>query len=514
MNDQFDFALNSAIQHSNNGNQVEAIEILQKCAIEQPKNTWVCLNLANSYIKNNQDAFAIKHIERVIELKPKDEKVLLNTNLLSLKIFRFDLALQACYVAESYFPKSLDVLAALIQAKKEARNNSGIKSLCKRMIDLAPKNYWPYSQLGYYYLGRGKFEPAEIAFNKALKNDPFSSFAIAGLVKCKKFETKPTKLINQINLTILKTEDLEEKTRLHLALAKILNDNGKYESAWEQASQGKALKVILAPFAQDKFTSHVDSLIETFQNPENRTTSENSNQHLFIVGMPRSGTTLIEQVLSTYSAHYPGGETPALDNAIFQVLKGNSYLSPKVDLNERKLNEIAHHYEMFFKRFSNFSGEKIIDKIPMHFMQIGFIKRIFPNAKFINFERNKFDVSTSILFENFNLRQNYTHTITDIFHVYDEYQKLIRFWQKLYSKDILTIKYNDFIISHDDVKKEILDFAKINIKEKSNYQSASNIIETPSVWQARQPVYKDSIDRWKRYSQMVKLASNLNELKS
>ena len=507
MSNSFQINLNKAIQQSNIGNQDAAIELLLQCLKAQTQVDYVYLNLANCYIKKNDDNSASKYFEQILNNNPKDVQTLLNLNQLALRIYRFDLALRACERAEKLAPNSADVVAALIEAKKEARKRLGIKNLCKRMIALVPDNSWGYSQLGFNYLTSGKFLKAQKAFHKALAKDPNSSFNYAGLVKATKFDKAPKALIEKLEQAIANNNEAEAKARLYLSKAKIYNDCGAYEKAWNAAKQGKDIKAALSSFQADKFSIHLQHIIEYFSDENNSIKSDSTSQPVCIVGMPRSGTTLIEQILSTYSKFYPGGETPALDNALFQQFIGESYLNHNSTIDCESLNELVKSYESFFKRFSNFSGSRIIDKIPMHFLHIGLYLQMFPQAKIINFERDKYDVSTSILFENFSLRQNFTHKISDIFCMYEGYQKLMAFWQKIHPSSILTIKYSDFVTHHNKVKMQILDFVGITDTSELDYKSSRNAIETPSVWQARQPIYKSSINRWKRYPQMVDLAN-------
>ena len=490
------------------GNQAGAIKLLLRCEKTQKKSDWISLNLANCYVKNNQDNLAVKYLQKILSGKTKDVKILLNLNKLAIRIYRFDLAVTSCEMAEKIEPTSLDVLAALIQAKKEARKRTGIKKLCKRMITLLPSNPWAYTQLASNYLTNGKFTKAEKAYKKAISCDPNYSFSYSGLVKSVKFKKKPKNLIKQLNLAIIRNKDPEAKARLYLSKAKIYNDCGKYSKAWKMAEKGKQLKITIAPFDINDFNQHIDKIIAFYSDKKESFTANNTSTPVCIIGMPRSGTTLIEQILSTSPEFYPGGETPALDNAFFQQFKGDSYLNNGNTADERQLNDMAKNYESFFKNFDNYSGSRIIDKIPMHFLHIGIYFQMFPNAKFINFERDKYDVATSILFENFSLKYNYTHKILDILQIYDGYKKLMSFWESCYPDSILTVKYNDFVQYHGKTKQKILNYVGVDKSIEQDYKSARNAIETPSVWQARQPIYKSSVDRWKRYPQMVDIVNS------
>lgn len=497
--------LQEAIQLSNSGNHDESLKLLREC-LKCSDNSWIKLNIANVLVKSGKDNEAAKYLEEVIQAKDSDVRTLLGVNHLGLVIFRFDLAVLACERAYSLAPTSPDVMAALIRAKNESRKRDAMGDLCDKFILQLPNHSWGYIQRANYQLSKGDFDSSYKSFEQAIKIDAKESYAFSGIIKTKKFKEFPDTLIKKMDYAISASTEPEDKARIYFAKAKILNDVGQYEEAWSFAEKANDLKAKLAPFSSVTHRKYIQQIKSYFQS-DNKSVSQNPDEHIWIVGMPRSGTTLIEQILSGDKSLYPGGETPAIDAALYSRFRGSSYLESS--FTEEQLNSISRSYSTFFRRFSNFRGKRVIDKVPFNYFHIGLFKKLFPKGKVINFVRNKYDVSTSIFFENFSLLQNYTHRIEDTFTVYDSYQELMSFWSELYPDSVLNINYDDFVTNHEESKQKIVEFTGIKNLSEVGYQQSDNLIETPSVWQARQKLYAHAIERWKRYPQMVKIVESL-----
>ncbi|MRX28264.1 tetratricopeptide repeat-containing sulfotransferase family protein [Kangiella sp. HZ709] len=497
--------INQGIELANKKDYGAAIKIFKDCA-KVGYDSWVQLNLANCLIKTFDDFEAARVLTEIINTEDRNTDILLKASHLAQVIYRFDLSLKACSKAYDIKPHSADIIAQLILMKNEARDSSRVEVLCKEMIGLVPNSGWPYNQIGIYYNSVGSFDKAFDAYSKAIELEPNLSFAIAGIVKSKKFDQMPLELIKTIDTALSQLKTPEEKARVLFAKSKIFNDLGMYEDAWTSANSANQLKARLSPFSKENHNNYVQQLID-YNKPESLSKSDNNSAPIWIVGMPRSGTTLIEQVLSGITDLYPGGETPAIDYALYSQFHGGSYLT--APLERKQLNSMATQYDSFFKRFANFQGNRVIDKVPFNFYHIGLFKQLFPQGKVINFSRNRYDIATSIFFENFSLMQNYTHSISDILSVYEGYTKLMDYWTNLYPESVLTIEYSDFVSNNAECIDKIYEFLNLEINHRVDHKLSQNHIETPSIWQARQSLYKTSIERWKRYPQMVDIVNSL-----
>lgn len=494
--------LNKAIALINEGNFKAGLAILKPMYNKNKRDNWVTINLANCYIHLNELDSAEKLLRTVLQTEVRNDEYLIYTSKLFLSISNFKRSIESAKKAVNVNNKKPANVAQLIRACYEGRDIVTAERAINHFLKFDPDNQWALNFKALIASGRGKFEEAESLYRDMYKNDPGNVMALSGYVKTKKFNENELSFLQSIEHTQKLALDPDTQARVFLSKAKVLNDLGKFEEAWEQAEQGKNIKNRLFPFDKSAYKKYIDQIVSVFNKDSINVTSNNRSEHLLIVGMPRSGTTLVEQVLTQFKHYYPGGEVPAIDYALFRSFKGKNFLEHINELGARELSTIAGYYEDYFKNFSNYKGSQIIDKVPSNYLHIGLFKKLFPKLKVINLIRNKHDVITSMMFTEFGQMLNYTNDIKNIHFVYEQYLRLMEHWDSYYADDILSVSYDDFIINNKDYRNKISRFLSLPDIE-NRYQDSSNTVETPSVWQVRQGLYTDAINRWKRYPQLV-----------
>ena len=223
--------------------------------------------------------------------------------------------------------------------------------------------------------------------------------------------------------------------------------------------------------------------------------SSYDNKMIFIVGLPRSGTSLIEQILSSHSKIYGCGELTILELLIKKNLTAeNIFIKEKLE-NVENLKIINEMFNKHLKKF--YKGDKQIftDKTPQNFMWIGIIKSIFPNAKFIHCERNPKDNCLSIYKNLFDGDINWSYNTDTIVKYFKNYKKIMANWNENYASSIYTIKYENIITNPETKIRELLDFCEIEFEQSCiEFYNNKRPIKTVSINQARQPIYKSSLN--------------------
>ncbi|WP_100642041.1 tetratricopeptide repeat-containing sulfotransferase family protein [Alteromonas facilis] len=348
---------------------------------------------------------------------------------------------------------------------------------------------------------QGRFEQAVEYYQIVLAMQPDNSFAVAGLAKCQRID----RAMREVLLAAPESQtEPDARARVLYAKAKAENDCGNYSAAWELASIANQLKKQRSTFDADSLRQQVDHLLHTFT-PERvkQAQSSNETQHVFVVGMPRSGTTLVEQILSVVDGFYAGGETPAVDYALSFTRAKSHYTQAMLNGEALDWENACLAYERYYSCFNNFSGDRVINKVPTNFFHVGLIKLMFPNAKVINMQRSPLDVAVSIYFENFSHYFAYTNDLKDIFFVIDQYKRLMEHWHGVFGNDILDVSYQSLVSDYSQGIKDIGGFLNIDLLSQQNASSAQNHVETPSVWQVRQPINTNAVNRWQRYAQFL-----------
>ena len=225
--------------------------------------------------------------------------------------------------------------------------------------------------------------------------------------------------------------------------------------------------------------------------------------------MPRSGTTLVEQIISSHPKVFGGGEITLLPELIIKKFKN---ISDIPNSNLETFIDLSREYITFLKKISN-NSEKITDKLPINFKWIGLIRSIFPNSKIIHCIRNPKDVCFSIYKNYFtNRKLNFSYNIDDIIFFYNLYFDLMIHWKKLIPNFIIDVVYEDLITDTDNQIQKIIESLGLNWDEKCiKFYENKRPIKTASDTQARKKIYKSSINMWKNYEdKFIKSFKNFN----
>jgi hypothetical protein len=232
-----------------------------------------------------------------------------------------------------------------------------------------------------------------------------------------------------------------------------------------------------------------------------------SKTPVFIIGMPRSGTTLLEQIISSHKDADGAGELTKIGEINREIYDYNNLKNFKKNwsdaLTKQNFNNYAEEYLKILKQGNN-SALRIVDKMPENYFHLGFLSILFPKAKFIHIKRSPLDTCLSCYFTQFS-SINWAYDFEWIAKRYDTYRKTIALWQSvLPQSSILNIDYENLVHDQETYSKSIIDFIGLDWDPNClKYYEKERAVQTASVWQVRQPLYKKSIRRWENYSQHI-----------
>ena len=376
-----------------------------------------------------------------------------------------------------------------------------------KAISINPKNPINFFLLGADYIYTGDKNLAAENFKKALILDPKYCAAYYGLSKVQKISLSDP-VVQQIKkLLIDKTVLSSDKVYLNFTMAKIHESNDDDEQFFEYLTIGNKLRNQESKFDIGKTKNQITIIKNIFKNKifKNKKLIEQFKEKIeicpiFIVGMPRSGTSLIEQILSNNDIIFGAGELDTIHEFLLKLVSSESSEIQLIDgLNVLKKN--------YLERLEYITDKKIIiDKLPLNFYWIGFIKTIFPNAKIIHIKRDPIAINFSIyktLFEEGAIEFSYDED--DIINFYKFYEELMQFWNDIYSDEILNINYDLLVNNPATEAKKIFKFT--NVDFNSNYlkiENNSRAVTTASDLQIRNKIYKGSSENWKKYKKYLK----------
>ncbi len=296
----------------------------------------------------------------------------------------------------------------------------------------------------------------------------------------------------------------------HFSLGNLCNDNSSFDQAFSHFLKANTLFRKTYAYDPKENVLFIDNLIKVyskrfFQNKGNFGSA--SQLPVFIVGMPRSGTTLIEQILSSHSLVHGAGEigtVPAINISIAEQLK---HASPRLAPMTHVDKKMSEKYSALYLRelaLHSTSAQRITDKLPENFARIGLIKILFPDARIIHCQRNPLDNCISLFFHCF-MAFKASFELTELGQYYLQYQRLMSHWHKLFPGEIFDVQYEELVTDQEKVSKQLVDYIGLEWDEKCmDFHTSERPVMSPSSIQVRQPMYKTSIDRWKHYEKQIR----------
>jgi len=462
----------------------------------------------------NKTDEAIDCFQRGVQINPDNIDVaLIYNNLGTLYFYRKNF-----FEAENCYKKSIKINVKNSEALNNlgnlfiAQNNyeEGIKYY-KKAIEINKKFIAAHYNLAIVYKNTGDFVSSKkYLLNTIQINNKFFT-AHRNLSEIIKYEKGNKHLEEMINLYKKDEINKEKKTEIAFAIGKAYNDIKDYNTAFNYYNEGNNLRKKQVFFSKEKEAEEFNLIKKTFNEKylKKIDIKNNDSSIIFIVGMPRSGTTLVEQIISSHSKVFGGDEISLLPELIEKKFKK---IPDIPNSNQDILKDLSDEYISYLKKISN-NSEKITDKLPVNFKWIGLIKSIFPKSKVIHCSRNPKDVCLSIYRNYFtNNKLNFAYNIDDIIFFYNLYSDLMTYWKKLIPNFIINVVYEDLINDSENQIREIIKSADLNWDEKCiKFYENNRPIRTASDTQARKAIYKSSVNLWKNYEEkFIKHFENLN----
>jgi Tfp pilus assembly protein PilF len=337
-----------------------------------------------------------------------------------------------------------------------------------------------------------------------------------------KFSALDSWMMNAIHYSWPSMENLhaDDRSSLHFALGKMFDDIHEYDQAIKHFMQGNADMCEILKYDRnsvDLLTSQIKTCFTHSFFQDRLDYGSDSDQLVFIVGMPRSGTTLVEQILSSHPRVKGGGELTGI-SGIKRVLEsrhsnGNSCLDVLPSLPAHLIRKLADEYLLEINSIFNEGHARIIDKMPHNFMNIGLISLLFPNAKIIHIYRDPIDNCLSLFMQKFAMGHTYSYDLESLAHQYNVYRDLMKHWRDVLPGRIFELSYEDLVSDSKSWIKNIMESVELDWDDAclTPYKTKRDV-KTASLWQVRQPIHKKSVSRWKNYEKHIQPLINALEL--
>ena len=479
-------------------NFIEAEKYFKKL-LSIEKNADNYYTLGNIQKKNFKFHEAVISFENAIKINPNLSEAHNNLGNTKKSLNKKDEAIYHYKKAISLKKENIAALINLSSILKENNNYNELLEVYDQILNLDPMNIKTLYNLGTAHLFLGNTSKAREYFENIIKIDPCNVPTFRNYVSTLKIDqsNRIFKIFKNPNLSSLKYEN---KVLLFDALSKCYFDMGKIEKAFDYLDKCNFLKKENSNFSMNEQENTFKKIKYFFSNMKNENFVFNNkieSKPIFIVGMPRSGTSLLEQILSTHSKIYGAGELNFLQKIIDKLglEKPNNI--------QDYFYEIRNYYYNQISKISN--SDFIIDKLPSNFRWIGFIIKAFPEAKIIHIQRNPMAVCWSN-YKNFFLDNGLDFNLNqrDVAQYYSMYLNLMDFWKTRYKKNILDIQYEIFVKDFEANTKKILDHLNLQWEgQLLQYQKTNRPVTTASHQQVREKIKMNTSEEWKKYKNFL-----------
>ena len=447
-------------------------------------------------------------LESCLEFDPDNIDIKIEYIDTLLKRQKYAIALDSAKDLYKKNPDDLSCMSILAITLQQTDKQSEAKTLYKKILDIDPNNYQSMVSIGHLYKNIGDIDKSISMYKKSYNANRYFGDAYWSLANLKTYSFSDKELNSLEEMVSDEYFQSDEKIYMHFALGKAYEDLKFFDKSFSNYKTGNELKLPNTKFSTDEFNDECKNQIDVctsdlFQMKNNW--GHESKEPIFVLGLPRVGSTLIEQILSSHSMVDATHELPNILATSHKLnlrraqSKSSRYPDILLSLSAPQLKLIGENYINDSEVFRE-DGQFFIDKMPNNFRHIGLIKLILPNAKIIDIRRSSMSACFSCYKQLFAEGQEFTYSLKNLANYYNNYVELMNHWNKVLPGQILSINYEDLVQNFDDSVKTILDYCKLPFEQSCiEFYKSKRSVKTPSAQQVRQPIYTSGLDYWKNY---------------
>lgn len=486
----------------------QAEHAIRKAIVQNPRYVEAHNNLAAIYFAEDRDVDALRQLSEALKVDASNSRSLLLTARIQSRRQTYALAEQACRSVLAAEPNNAEALTVLGSIKHELDQFDEALDLLSQAVAIDPPSPEAFYFYGVCLKSVGRLDEAKEYLLKSLDINGSMYGAYANLNDLVDF-SKEKALFKKIGQILEEVEDPRTPSMLplHFAYGKALEDNKQYEKALSHYITGGQMKRTQLNYAEDeifRFFADIKAAFpaDIFKNRPFQGISD--DRPLFIVGMPRSGSTLVEQIVSSHKDVYGAGEVKHFAQALHRLRDRFPALSrfPAMveEMGQKQYEILANGYLEALTRPAG-DARRVTDKLLTNYFFVGILHLIFPNAKFINTRRNPVDTCLSGFTKLFKDDMPHSYDLGELGRYYRQYDALMQHWENVLPEGtIKVVEYEQVVADTDTSARELIDFIGLDWDDAClAFHKSKRPVKTASVAQVRKPIYKTSVERWKKY---------------
>lgn len=526
------------------GNNKKALDYYRKAASANPLYLEALNNLGALLLEEDCISEAVEVLGHALKLNASHPELLCNIGGLHLALEEYDQALEHYCRALSMRPVYFEAQMGMTRTLQALDNLHEAKQAALRAVQFDNENHKAHALLASILAELSRPAEAEAEYEKALQLKPESNEALLGLghlcaeigqlerakrLFLRALDTKPDNTAAHIHLVqnervspdnssfaALLAEEAQlpgysenHRIALHFSLGKCYDDIKDYDKAFPHFLAGCQLKRAKFDYNADSAAQHFDELKKIFNKDfidSLRGDGESSSAPIFVLGMPRSGTTLTEQIIASHPEVFGGGELPDLLRIAHRKTRPATRSFPENlrHLDTQTLRSWGAEYVNAIRQRAP-DARHITDKMPTNFFAVPLIHLMLPNAKIIHVNRNPVDTCLSCFTRLFYRKQEHTYDLSELGRYYADYARMMDRWREVLPKGaFLDIQYEDIVADQGKEIRRLLAFCNLEWNDAClDFHKTERQVRTSSVAQVRQPIYGSSVDRWRNYEKFL-----------
>lgn len=407
--------------------------------------------------------------------------------------------------ARKHHPHSLELMAQSADFAYEMRDLERAKMLYHELLEQNPNNPLLLTDLAQVLASLGEEQEAMKLFRDLTKRFPLLTQSWLNISRAKRFTDSDDPDLRQMRSLVKRSQlPIDQLSNLHFALGKAYDDLADYDRAFSHYREANALHRRQIRFDPNEVSSQFARLILAFSAEKISNLSASgspSTRPVFVLGMPRSGTTLLEQVLCAHPEVETAGELRDLSRIAreFSLVQTDPWPECLRAITSKDVSNMAEEYLGALQGRAS-AGLRVIDKMPQNFIHAGLAAILFPNAVLIHCMRDPMDTCLSIFFQIFPRGIDFAYDLTELGQYYQSYQRLMSHWHEVLGERLIRVSYENLVTKPEAELRGLLD--KMNLPWTDavlTHQEQVSRVDTLSLYQVRQPLNIGSKERWRNY---------------
>lgn len=496
-----------AAEHHQAGRVDEAARLYKEVLRDNPKNVDALRMLGiMAYAASDIDE-AERLFRRTVELAPDFVNAIVDLGNTLKEQSRYEEAIDCFRQATRLEPTNVKAHFLLASTLSPAALNYDAIESYERVLELRPRHAGAMLGLGHMLKTVGRQDDAIKAYRDCIEVKPDKGEIYWSLANLKTYRLTDED-IQEMESRVDK-EGIGDESRVNFlfALAKAHEDSGDFDRAWEYYSRGNATRRMLEHYDPVGTEVKNDAIVEVFSTDfveKSAGLGYPDESPIFIVGLPRSGSTLIEQILASHSMVEGTSELPYVQQVARTLDRnradGINFPRALLELEERHFRALGKDYLDRAQMHRLERTPHFIDKMPNNFPSVGFIHLMLPNAKIIDARRYPLDSCLSCYRQLFGQGQPFTYDLTDIGEYFLQYQRMMDHWHEVIPGRVLTVQYEDVVTDFETQVRRLLDYCGLPFEEAClRFHDTDRPVRTASSEQVRQPIYSRSIHFWRNH---------------